>query len=321
MRKGGHESVLGAPLFHFVALVAGILVLSVTLSCGSDRESVGDVSSPPEADVASAASERAPDLPDRGEIAAHPTAGGVTVLANAASRLQVVRTLAELGGFELELGDTGEDRLVTLELVDVPVELALARSLEELNYSFGYGVDPETGVHRLLRVRVGSGDARPARSRPEQVGGRRERMPLSPAQIEEARLAQEERRREREKIQDEVRIDLGAGDPAIRIAALENVLIDEGGNLERVADLLSNDPSPEVRARAAQKVFESDEEASLGYLLGALDDPDPAVVMETLDLLEFVGDESVVPYVLPLRNHPNPEVAVMADEVVDFLSW
>jgi HEAT repeat protein len=47
----------------------------------------------------------------------------------------------------------------------------------------------------------------------------------------------------------------------------------------------------------------ADDPAAVAALVVGLNDPDPAVVVEVLDSLEFAGDETVVPHIVPLLEH------------------
>ena len=75
---------------------------------------------------------------------------------------------------------------------------------------------------------------------------------------------------------------------------------------------------PEVRAAAAESLGDADVGA-VGPLLQALEDRESEVVLEALDSLEMLGDDSTVARLEPALDHPDPEVRERALEVREFL--
>ncbi len=64
---------------------------------------------------------------------------------------------------------------------------------------------------------------------------------------------------------------------------------------------------------------DEDSIVSVNPLLDALRDPEPEVVIEALDALEYVGDETLIPELAFLLEHPSPEVRERALEAIDWL--
>jgi HEAT repeat protein len=93
----------------------------------------------------------------------------------------------------------------------------------------------------------------------------------------------------------------------------------EGDGITRLGKLLADDPNAEVRAAAASQLSDSDSLSSINSLLTALNDPSTEVIVEALDSLLFVGDETIIPSIEPLLDHPEEIVRETARDTIDFL--
>ena len=94
--------------------------------------------------------------------------------------------------------------------------------------------------------------------------------------------------------------------------------VSSGEGFKAATERLANDESPLVRAAAADALLNADM-AAVQPLLQALGDPDSRVVLAALDALEFVGDESTIPFLTPLLKHKDVEVRERVVETVEFL--
>ena len=84
-------------------------------------------------------------------------------------------------------------------------------------------------------------------------------------------------------------------------------------------NLMRNDPSPEVRIAATWSLERSDDPAAIEALLGCLDDINTEVVIECMDSLEYVGDDTTVMYLEPFLQHADPKVRARAADAIRFL--
>jgi hypothetical protein len=255
-----------------------------------------------------------------GESRVRITDGGVTVVANRAARVPILRRLGELFGFELTFAaEARAEGEVTLRAVDEPLAVALALLLEGIPHAIEYDAS------RLTRVMLGRSQQTLASARP---GGDPGATPadswteLEP-RAESDPAAQEERRREREvKYQEDQAAYLAQisdPDPAVRAEAAEFIDPDTEA-IVTLRDLIVNDPDPSVRKAAAENLGGAiTEPTAVNALLQALSDPEPEVVIGALDAIEFVGDHTVIPDITFLLSHEEPAVRERTVEAIEWL--
>ncbi len=295
---------------------AAWLALAAALGCGGESrdepapaiaaraEGAAQAALPAHASAASKAPE-AP-LPPRGTSRLSVADGRVSVAAFAAPRQPLLEQLASVVGFRLELGDAPLTPL-TLQIEDQPLELALPLLVGDLEYQAEW--TSEEGAHRLALLRVG-GARKPAPSSDD--GG------LRTGEVHTSLERELEAQRQAPlapRSRSEIERDLASSDPELRVRAALS-LESEGRDLERLGSLLESDPDPRVRAAATVGLEDAEDFAGLDALLGGLDDPNPEVVVEVLDSIEYAGDESVVPRLRPLLAHSDPRVREAAANAI-----
>jgi hypothetical protein len=247
-----------------------------------------------------------PALPPAGQSRVWIHAGEVTLLANHAPRLRVLRKLAREAGFEVAVGTAGQPTAsVTLRAVRVPLERALARLLNGVPYALHYGADAEGEEASLVRVALGEPDTgeeiaerreprpepRPSRDEPAMARLGRANEPADPARFDER--------------QAEALRGLGDRSPEGRIDAVDSIYPDPEG-IDALGEVVRNDPEPAVRMAAAESLgYSAEDPEAIGALLLALHDPEPEVVITALDAIEFVGDNTVIPELDFLLDHPD----------------
>jgi hypothetical protein len=228
------------------------------------------------------------------------------VAAFAAPREPLLQQLARDVGFRLELGDVPLAPL-TLQIQSEPLELALPLLVGDLEYQAEWST--EGAAHRLAVLRVG-GERKPVPN--AQDAG------LAPGEVHASleRELEAQRHGPAESLtRSQVESDLASSDPEQRVRAALS-LESEGSDLERLRSLLESDPDPRVRAAATVGLEDAEDFAGLDALLGGLDDPDPEVVVEVLDSIEYAGDESVIPRLRPLLAHADPRVREAAANAI-----
>ena len=307
--------------------LAALGVLVVAAACGDDRPVPERALPAVEAAVETAPSalEAAPQpaqppQPPAGQFRVRIHAGEVTLLANRVPRLRLLQELASAAGFEVESGAVGQPSgSVTLRAVKVPLERALARLLEGVPYALHYEPEAEGQEASLVRLTFGALDTReelaerreprrePRRSRDDRAVARRERArePSDPARFY--------------RQQAEALRGLEDRSPEGRIDAVESVYPDADG-IDALAGVVANDPEPAVRKAAAENLgYSAEDPEAIGALLNALHDPEPEVVITALDAIEFVGDDTVIPELGFLLEHPDLEVREATADAIEWL--
>ncbi len=118
--------------------------------------------------------------------------------------------------------------------------------------------------------------------------------------------------------QAELLSELDSSDPEARIDAADWIDL-KGQGLERMISLLKSDPDAEVRATIVDRLGEETSPSALAALVGALRDPDPEVVLQAIEVLEFEAEEWLIPELEPLLAHFDPEVRETAEDAIEFL--
>ncbi len=324
------ETRCGRPPWRTASLIFAAFWLTVfwltATACdrGQPANQTGDASRAPQARSAPPPAlpsvRQEPALPKPGSALVWLSAPGVTVLANRAPRMQVLRDLAREAGFEVALGagklPTGG---VTLRAVEVPLDQALARLLEGVPYTLHYGADTEGGEISLVRVAFGAPEAE------EVLAERRERRRVPQRSAGDRALVLLEREREPadaarfEEQQWEAVRNLEDGRPEVRVDAAESLYPNAEG-IAALAAAVTNDPEPAVRVAAAESLgYAVGDPAAIAALLRALSDPEPKVVVTALNGIEFVGDHTVIPELEFLLEHPQAEVREATVEAIDWL--
>ncbi|MCH8083165.1 MAG: HEAT repeat domain-containing protein [Myxococcales bacterium] len=312
---------------HYHSLAALLLILA---ACGSAPEPpeprAADVPLPRRTEVNR---EPPPTLPPAGQLSIEESSTGLRVLANQVPRIELLRALERTLGFELELGQLADEaQAARLTLIEVDATLAevLLAALENISFEVSYAADATRGGHLLSRVRVAGGRGEHARGKRREGRGRAERHARPDRSERRERIAARraelptpaERTRESAARAEEAAQRIGSDDPEERRQAAEDMGLDPDG-IESLAELAANDPDPEVRAAATERLGDADSHAAVQHLLDALHDPNPLVIRTAIDQLAFTGDESIAEELVFLFDHPNPEVRVDAEEAWKFL--
>ncbi len=123
---------------------------------------------------------------------------------------------------------------------------------------------------------------------------------------------------------EELLVELSNPDPAVRVDAIWALMIDEEDDTAvdhraRVIALLAADPDASVRAAAAERLGEIQSEDSTAALVAALSDPDPDVIVASIDSLEGVEDPRLLPALQTLLGVPNDEIREAAAIAIEVL--
>lgn len=258
-------------------------------------------------------------LPPEGEFfVAVKARDDVTVLANHSQRTPILRELEKQMGFRLALRAGEPAGPVSVRAEHVTFEVALAQVLRGYLYAIVYDVDLHTGEQEISQVKVGHEDPDAiyeTNERGEKVA-KADVIDPSKFHFDTAPKADPEEFEESQAVYYQQFED---PDPAVRAEAAEWIYPDEEA-VPALGNLLTSDPDPAVRAAAADGLKGAlDNPDAVDVLLKALRDPEPEVLLATLDALEFLGDETIVRDLSPLLQHPDARVRERTVEVIAWL--
>jgi hypothetical protein len=280
------------------------------------------------------ATRNAPETPEARESPA-PRAwvtenadGSFAVHVDGAPRAQVLDALAEAAGFGIVPGrGAAAPRRLSLHLEEASAEEALGQILAGVPHHVHYERQASGGPVELRRVTVGLLPPPQARGEGRARLGQRlreRRLALAERTPEELALLQierEERTAERRSLVAHLR-----DSPIDRDRARAATLMKPETDLDALVDYLFEDPSPDVRERAAESLADAPAgEPALTAaeaLIEALADPDAGVVAAAIAALEDVHDTLPDPRIRQAiadrADHPDARVREAAD---DFARW
>jgi len=318
--------------------LAAALVLSALLGCG---ERAPDPAPPRETPPAARHPAPAPALPQAGEIRASRQGERYTLLASEVAPHAALAELSVLAGFRVEPAENElPEGALRLELREATLDEALRAILRGVPYHVHFEfADGDLSPARsfagrpivLSRVTIGDLSTRAPGAGGEALVTRapHERALAEPTGGAESRegdgarerLRDEAESRERERAA-AVERDWRDARAGVRLEAIEQMEPDGEDDRMRLATLLRDDPSAEVRAAAAERLAEGNPFAVTESLLGALEDLDPEVVAQAVSGLEDVYAEAPDPRirerVTALRQHRD---AGVREAVASFEEW
>jgi hypothetical protein len=253
------------------------------------------------------------ELPPPGEARAVRSGDRYTFASNGAPTADALEALAAEARFEIEGGPAGAGAPgARIELRDVGAIEALRVILAQEPWIAHFAPDA-SGQVTLARVRVGAPTASAAPERPPRTAPRSAPDGPAPHEAPDEDPAEADRRAA-------VARDWQDARDSVRLEAVDAMEPDLDG--EKLAALLRADPSPEVRAAAAEVLSEGDAFTVTEPLLGALEDRDPSVVLAAVRSLEDVYDAVPNPRIreriAALREHQDANVRAA---VADFEEW
>ncbi len=261
-----------------------------------------------------------PDAPLPGELSIALEADRVSLRAGGVPLNELMTALAAQGEFPLR--GQAPSRPVTLVRIDAPLAAVLAELLRGVPYAARWAPVEAPGPprHRLTSLDVG---AAPLTGLSHPV----ERENPSAAAREAAAQQEEERRQEEEarrsgpppvplpvKTNGQLIDQLESRDPEDRMEAIVD-MDTSGWGLDLVIAAVEDD-DPEVRISALERLAEDETLRATAALVGALRSEHPEVLVRSLELLAFVGDESIVDAIEPLQFHADPDVRDAAEEAL-----
>ena len=108
-------------------------------------------------------------------------------------------------------------------------------------------------------------------------------------------------------------------DPEMRISAIEELDDSEIGILLQYLQTALDDDNQSVRIAALKRLSDIELYGAIDSIVYALDDPNSDVVMAAIDAAEETADESLIPKLMPLLQHPDNKIRKRAEEVIEFM--
>ncbi|GEM_PF-4146960 len=108
----------------------------------------------------------------------------------------------------------------------------------------------------------------------------------------------------------------------IELSATEqdiNELDLEGEGLDTLIEIIKTNLDPGIRSLALERLSNTESYIAIETTILALNDDSVEVVLQALDTIEFIGDDSVIRYIEKLLYHPSTEVREAARKTIDFL--
>ena len=109
-------------------------------------------------------------------------------------------------------------------------------------------------------------------------------------------------------------------DPEMRISAIEELDDTEIGMLLQYLQTALDDDKQSVRIAALKRLSDIELYGAIDSIVYALDDPNSDVVLAAIDAAEETADESLIPKLMPLLQHPDNKIRKRAEEVIEFMN-
>jgi hypothetical protein len=298
-----------------VKLIARLILaccLTTLLSACDSNPDTGQPAATPAATVAPADVTAAPaaepvekPLPPAGKSAIKLSLGNVSIRANQVYELELLKDLATLANFHLLTGDI-DWKIVTVDIQAQPLHAALGELLQHYPYEIVYAPDEDTQQEVLSEVVIGELSA-------TEITASKDTDTANKALLKDIKALSKDG-------QQQAYIQ-GLQNPQAEIRAAAAKEVEPVGDaFYLLTDMLQKDPSPEVRIATTWALEMTDDEPlAIEALVKCLQDEDPAVVVECIRSLDFLGDETTVQYLIPMLTHQDGDVRIAAGDAIHSL--
>ena len=282
------------------------LLLACDSSPETDQQAVTSTAAPASVESTPAVVEEitAMPMPATGEQIIELFSGMVSIRANQVVELDLLNELAARANFQLLSGDV-DWKTVTVDMPAQPLHTALGQLLQNYSYQIVYTPDADTQQQVLSEVFIGGLSAAATSDSKDTEAANKS----TPGNIEEP----PEDGEQQTYIQ-----QLQSPQAEVRAAAVEEVE-PVGDALNLLTDMLVKDPSPEVRIATSEALEDSDDPLAVAALVKCLQDEDPVVIVQCIESLDLLGDETTVQHLEPLLTHYDPGVNAAAAEAIEAL--
>ena len=300
------------PVKQIARLILGCGLTHLLLACDSspdtERQAAVPAATMEAADVATTPAVIAPatslPMPEAGKHVIELSAGMVSIRANQVDELALLDELAMLANFQLLIGEV-DWKTVSVDMPAQPLHAALGELLQNHAYQIVYTPDKNTQQQVLSEVFIG-GLSAAAVSDSKDTGT-----------THKSTLNNTEEPSEDGEQQAYIR-QLQNPQADVRAAAVEEVE-PVGDALYLLTDMLVKDPSAEVRIATSEALEDSDDPLAVAALVKCLQDEDPTVILQCIESLDLLGDETTVVHLQPLLTHYHPGVNAAAAEAIEAL--
>ena len=243
-------------------------------------------------------------MPVAGRHVIDLSSGMVSIRANQVYELDLLIELAALANFQLLTGEV-DWKTVSVDMQAQPLHAALGELLQNHFYQIVYTPDKYTQQGVLSEVFVGGLSA-------AAISDSKDTDAANKATLRDAE-EQSDDGQQRAYIQ-----QLQNPRAEVRAAAAKEIE-PVGDALYVLTDMLVTDPSPEVRIATIGALENSDDPLAVEALVKCLQDENPDVIVECIQALDFLGDETTVHHLEPLLTHYDPTVNAAAAEAIESL--
>jgi hypothetical protein len=246
---------------------------------------------------------------DSGQYLVDLSDGAVSIRANRVDELALFEGVAEAAGFALLTGEI-DWKVVSVEIHAETLHAAVVELVKAYPYEIVYAPVEGSREEVLSEVVIGeplltaAPDSKPAAAAADDL----------PAIAAIKALPEHER-------QQAYLQELQNSSAEIRAASAKEIK-PVGDAVNRLADMIVNDPSPEVRIATTWSLETADEperQQALDALVQCLADKDFNVVAECIRSLAFLADESSVVHLQPLLTHQDETVRNEAFEAIKWI--
>ena len=239
--------------------------------------------------------------------------GKVTLLANDAPVWDILNSLSIMADFELLDAGTPPET-VTLSIEGRDIHSTVVELLKPNPYQIIYEYDSTHGVDTLTQVVAGQ------RSTTTKTTSAQASLPgtdCATINLQGAPLPDISQTALSSEDQAYLSLLLDPS-PEVRADAAESITA-TGIALDYLARMLTTDASPEVRMAATYSLENSEDPRAVDTLILGLNDTDPEVLVEVINSLGFIDNRSAIPYLQPLLNHSNEDVRDAAEAAIESL--
>ena len=243
-------------------------------------------------------------MPVAGRHVIDLSSGMVSIRANQVYEPDLLNELAALANFQLLTGDV-DWKTVSVDMQAQPLHAALGELLQNHFYQIVYTPDKDTQQGVLSEVFIGGLSAAAIRDSKDTDAANKATLRDAEEQSDDGQQLAYIQQLQNPRAE-------------VRAAAAKEIE-PVGDALYVLTDMLLKDPSPEVRIATTEALENSDDPFAVEALVKCLQDENPAVIVECIQVLDLLGDETTVLHLEPLLTHYDPTVNTAAAEAIESL--
>jgi len=298
-----------SPVQYFLVTILAVLLIACDTNKGTDKASPTPAAHlEPTTLPDPVATETGDPPPAPGQAVIDLTPGYVSIRATEIDELTLLEKIAAMANFDL----LAEGILWSTVTVDVQADNlhgALTELLRAYPYQIIYNQDKDTQQEVLAEVFVS----------PDLVPAKKDNTITATKTTSEEEPDPEVYEDDQPDAETQAQLKALKSDSETTRAAAAEDLEPTGEALIALTELLTNDPSPEVRIATSRALEFSDDPLAIQALVTCLKDEHPAVIIECIKALEHIGDSSNAAQLEPLLEHFDASVRQTAAEAIENL--